>query len=285
MPTILGTLGSAAPNTASPNSALSFGGTYKSAGCSISRPIVRQDTPRLRGVVRLGTVGLPAPVGEVQYHVYSNIEGSNPIDYGSPVATVSATTWTTGTLAVPGTWQFGVRAFNGGGEEQNIDCAVTIVIDSNGNDITNIPLAPTGLRAFATSGGEIRVEWWYPATTGSKAPTGFHVYARNVSVPETVSVSPNVAVPNRSIFNSGNCMPAPALSPKNASPAATVLYSTGLFNTFQVNLAGLLDGKKYAVQVRAYNAFGEEQNTTAVAVTADATGPAAVDSLTAIAIV
>ena len=287
MPTIRGTPGSAAPNTGAPNGALSSCGTVKSAGrvgSSVMTPVTRYGTPPPRGVVRLGTPGFLAPDDEVQYHVYANIEGSNPIDYSTPVATVTGLSWTTSALA-PGTWRFGVRAFNSNGEEQNLDCSVTIVLDAEGNDITDIPASPTGLRAFATAGGGVRVEWWYPATIGSKAPTGFHIYAGNVSVPETASAYPNVAVPNRSLFNSANIVTAPAVTPNYAAPAATVLYSAGLFNTFQANLVRLMDGIEYAVGVRAYNSVGEEQNTTVVTVTADATGPAAVDSLTARAIV
>ncbi len=301
MPTNRGTLDSAAPNTGVPNGALSSRGTFRSAGgagssvarpvarratppprggvrlgtpgfavledeyhvfnsadsagSSVARPVARRGTPLLRGVVRLGTLGLATPENEVQYHVYTNTVGSTPIDYGSPVATVSATTWMSGTLRAPGTWRFGVRAFNGNGEEQNLDCSVTIVLDAYGNDITNRPLPPTGLRAFATANGGVRAEWWYPPTAGAKAPTGFHVY----------------------------CTAGSSVSYE--APSATVLYGSGLFNTFVSNIAGLSNGTQYAIGVRAYNASGEEQNTTAVAVTADATGPTAVLSLTAVAIV
>ena len=288
MPTILGTLDSAAPNTGVPNGALSSRGTFNcagSAGFSVARPIARQGMVLLRGAVRLGTPGFAILEDEVQYHVYANIESSDPIDYESPVATVSATTWMSGTLTAPGTWRFGVRAFNRSGEEQNLDCSATIILDAYGNDITNRPAPPTGLRAFATAGGGIRVEWWYPSVNGTKAPTGFHVYTGHVSVPEAVSSYSSVAVPNQSIPNAGNSTTVPVVTPDYAYPAATMLYSAAFFNTFQANLSGLTDRTKYTIGVRAYNAFGEEQNTTVVTVTADATGPAAVDSLVAIAIV
>ena len=258
MPVIRGALGSAVPNTIVPNGARSIRGTVSSAGgadSSVARPVARHGMPSSRGGVLLGFRGLAPPVDTVQYHIYTNSFGNNPIDYGSPVATVSATTWTAGTLAGPGTWRFGVRAFNGSGEEQNLDCAIAIVLDAYGNDVTNIPLPPTGLRAFATSGGGIRVEWWYPATANATVPTGFYVYLGT------------------------------GMTPDYSTPTATVPYSAGIFNTFQSNLVSLSDGTTYAIGVRAFNASGEEQNTTVVTVTADATGPAAVDSLTATAIV
>jgi hypothetical protein len=191
------------------------------------------------------------------YHVYSNTGSGDPINYATSVATtlISDTTWTSTALAAPGAWKFGVRAFDSNGEEQNLDCAVTIVLDAFGNDITNQPLPPTGLRAFAMPGGSIRVEWYYPLTRGPTVPIGFNIY-----------------------LGIGD-------APNYTTPAATVLYSAGLFNVFVANIAGLSDGTTYAVGVRAYNGSGAEQNTIAVSVTADAIGPAAVDSLFATAIV
>ena len=64
-----------------------------------------------------------------------------------------------------------------------------------------------------------------------------------------------------------------------------VAYSSGLFNTFVADLSGLTDGTVYSVGVRAFNASGEEANTTSAGVTADATGPRPVDLLVATAIV
>ena len=46
-----------------------------------------------------------------------------------------------------------------------------------------------------------------------------------------------------------------------------------------------MDGVTYVIGVRAYNATAEEPNTMTVTVTADATGPEPVDSLTAVAAV
>ena len=55
---------------------------------------------------------------------------------------------------------FGIRAFNSNGEEQNLDCAVTIVLDATGNDITNRPLPTDRTPGFAMPNGSIRVEWY-----------------------------------------------------------------------------------------------------------------------------
>lgn len=188
------------------------------------------------------------------YHVYASPAPGVPIDYGTVVATTAMTTWTSFPLS-PGTWKFGVRAFDSNGEEQNLACAVTIVIDASGNDASNVPLPPTGLRAFATPGGSIRIEWWFPRTTGAMAPVGFFVYLGTTG------------------------------TPNYASPAATVPYASGYANTFVSNISSLANGTTYTVGVRAYNASGIEKNTATVDVTADATGPGAVTGLTASAIV
>lgn len=179
----------------------------------------------------------------------------DPVDYSSPSGGVLATTWTTPVLAAPGSWGFGVRAADVNGEEQNLDCAITIVLDAWGNDITGRPAPPAGLRAFPLEGGTIRVEWSYPPVRGAGAPAGFHVY----------------------IGPSGN--------PDYSTPAAEVAYGSGAFNAFLADLPGLTDGVSYVVGVRAFNASGEETNTATVRVTADATGPLSVDLLIATAIV
>jgi hypothetical protein len=88
----------------------------------------------------------------VGYHVYDN-DGAGPIDYTTPVATVYGlenVTWVSGGLTYPSDWKFGVRAFNACGEEQNLDCFVEIILDASGNDITNRPAPPSGLRGFAS---------------------------------------------------------------------------------------------------------------------------------------
>jgi hypothetical protein len=226
----------------------------------------RQARMRPRGMVRFLPIGIPPSLGQVEYHIYANTGIGDPINYHVPVATTLLTTWTSFVLAHPGDWKFGVRAFwSGTGlEEGNLDCAVEIILDGSGNDITNRPGPPTGLRAFATRGGGITVEWHYNQLTRPPAnaqiasrgmPTGFHVYKGTGGVPNY------------------------------ASPAATVLFGTGFLNNFRAALSGLTDGTAYTIGVRAYNATAEEQNTTTVTVTADASGPTAVLDLTAIAIV
>ncbi len=195
--------------------------------------------------------------GRLHYDIYANDGYGGAVVYGSPIAALEATSWTTPALASPGTWSFAVRAADVNGEEQNLDCAVTIVLDALGNDVTGRPAPPSGLRAFPIAGGQVRVEWSYCPAMGPGVPTGFHVY-----------------------LGSGS-----GALPDYTSPAAEVAYGAGVFDAFVADLAGLTDGATYSVGVRAFNASGEETNTASITVTADATGPMPVDFLTATAIV
>jgi hypothetical protein len=199
-------------------------------------------------------VNTPLPLGGplvgLGFHVYSNTGVGDAINYVLPIATVYGLTWTSGALAYAGDWKFAVRAFNSYGEEQNLDAEVELLLDSAGNDISRRPVAPTGLRATAKAGGAVLVEWGYPSTDRAKLPTGFHVYIGTGGVPDYT-----------------------------ATPA-TVSYSSGVALAFAKTYTGLTDGVTYTIGVRAFNTFGEDPNTTAVSVTADATGPLPVDSLT-----
>jgi hypothetical protein len=63
-----------------------------------------------------------------------------------------------------------------------------------------------------------------------------------------------------------------------------VSFQTAIAGSFVTDLPGLINGTVYTIGVRAYNGTAEEPNTVTVNCTADATGPAAVASLTAVAI-
>jgi hypothetical protein len=236
----------------SPSLAIPYvsGPTVPPLSHSAMRPVSRRERPRpavvpawLGGLKRI-TIG-----SGIYYNIYISDGPGQPIDYNTPVATTMLLTWTSSGLIVPGVWGFGVRAENEYGEEQNLDCALTVIFDASGHDITNIPAPPIALRAFATAGAGIRVEWAYPPARGAKAPTGFHAYLGSPS-------------------------------PDYTTPAATVAANGAIMGGFQINIPGLVDGTTYRVGVRAYNASGEEANATTVSVTADGTGPAPVSGLT-----
>ncbi len=193
--------------------------------------------------------------GSLAYHIYINSGTGDPISYASAVAMVTRPAWTSGTLTAPGSYKLGVRAFNPstGLEEQNIDAVVELVLDAGGNDITQVPPAPLGLRAFSTAGGIVRAEWSCPCGIPLRQPTGFHVYVGTGGLPEYTTA------------------------------VATVPWSSGRFGCFTANLTGLTAGQRYALAVRAFNGVGEESNTTVLTILADGTPPALVDALQAVA--
>lgn len=190
----------------------------------------------------------------ISYRVYGDDgDGTGgPINYATPVATVSALTFTTGPLAFPGVYSFLVRAFDTvtGLEDQNGDARVTVRLDATGKDISLLPNAPAGLTATPLAAGGAKVSWIYgPAGQGSK-PTGFHVYV-------------GIGTPNY------------------ATPAATVAFHGGAPSTpYFAKLTGLTGGTTYAVGVRTYNASGEETNVSTASITAVTAGPSPVVSLT-----
>jgi hypothetical protein len=193
----------------------------------------------------------------LEYQIYSNSGVGDPIDYTTAIATTATLCWTTAPLAAPGVWRFGVRAYStvSGLEEENLDAAVTIVLDAAGNDISNQPKAPTALRAIARQGGTIRVEWAYNTVNPSPVPTGFHLYSGTGGTPNYSSI------------------------------VATVAFTAAIGGGYFSDVTGLTDGTAYTFGVRAYNGTAEETNTLTATTTADATGPAAVVDLTSTAIV
>jgi hypothetical protein len=189
----------------------------------------------------------------IVYDIFAGSSSGGPIDYSTPVAAgVTGLTWTGSALPPSSTTKFGVRARDtvSGLSELNTDAAVTIPVSAAGLDLGGLPAAPGGLRVTATAGGSALVEWAWPYLRGPR-PTGFHLY-KGVGAVDYATV------------------------------AATVAYSGPRVPPRAV-LAGLTDGTTYLVAVRAYNAVGEEPNTVAVAVTADATAPANPENLTATA--
>jgi hypothetical protein len=176
-----------------------------------------------------------------------------PTDFGPLMATLAATTWTSSALAFPGDYTFAVRAFDTvtGYEELNVDCRTRLILNSSGLDITAQPNAPTNVSAITTANGGVRVDWHYSPIGQNGAPTGFLVYMTAGSTPGY-----------------------------GGSPVS-VPYAVGQ-PSFTTTFAGLTDATTYTVSVRATNATATEPNVTAFATfIADATPPTVVDGLTA----
>lgn len=221
------------------------------SGLSITDHVGADATKTIIGLVGLLVSEVLQGLIGIRYHVYGNSGTNDPIDYSVALVSTDGLTWTSGPLAHPGVWKFGVRAFSVGDnlEERNIDAVVTIQLDATGIDITKLPAPLLNLTGHASKNGSIILDWTYQLRNALKRPTGFHVYQ-----------------------GSGG-------PPNYSAPVKVVPYAQGL-TWFTATITGLTDGVSYTFGVRAYNATAEEQNTTSVTVTADATGPAAVINLT-----
>ena len=187
----------------------------------------------------------------IVYHIYSGNSSGGPIDYTTIVATAGSLSAALAALPLGSTTRLAVRAYDtvSGLEEQNVDAVLTITVGSTGADLTGVPRPPIALSARAAAAGAVRLDWSYPYPGSKNLPVGFHVYR-----------GPTGAV-------------------SYASPVATVLY--GGVPNLHTTVTGQTDAVSYDFVVRSYNAAGEEGNTVAVTVVADATAPLNVQSLTA----
>jgi hypothetical protein len=192
------------------------------------------------------------------YNIYQNDAAGGPVNLAAPVATVAGLSWPSPALPTPADVTYLVRSFDtvSGLEDQNGDARVTVEFDALGNCLDALPNPPAGLTATPRAGGAARVAWTYAPGGQGAAPSGFHVYV----------------------------FPASG-RPSYATPAATVSFTdSGVQNVFSTVLSGLTGGATCRVAVRAFNALGEEANTTSVPLTPSAVGPTAVVALTAAAV-
>jgi hypothetical protein len=218
-------------------------------GLGGARTATLSAAPAAGGGAAFGGLGLVIDAG---YRIYVNDGHGGPIDYATPVATVYSLTWTSPALDAPGSYKFGVRSFDASGlEEQNLDASARLDLDASGADVTRVPLAPLGVRALALAGGRVRVEWTSPTAERRRRPAGFRVYAQAGDLTDYTT------------------------------PAAVAPNTADLSGVHAVEIGPLVDGVEYAIGVRAYNASGEEKNTSSVRVGADAAPPSPVDSLRA----
>ena len=191
----------------------------------------------------------------IVYDIFSGNSSGGPVDYTTVITTVSALTVALAALPLSSTTIFAVRARDtvSGLSDQNTDAQVTIVVSATGADATNAPSPPQALAVRPGVNGAAILTWSYPFINPVTLPTGFHVYQGTPS------------------------------TPSYGAPVATVLYSAPAIGRhgFVATITGLTDGTVYAFGVRAYNASGEETNAVVALVTADATAPANIPSLTA----
>ena len=192
------------------------------------------------------------PDTTAQYRIYGNT-GSGPIDYGTVLATVTGTSWTSPTLAAGSSWAWAVRAVDPATSlvEQNVDQRAFLVLDAGVADVTNLPAGPSGLTVRPWSNGSLLVEWHAVISPRDpRAATGFGVYA-----------------------GTGG-------TPSYAAPAVLTPAYPGV-QAYRAFLTNLAPGMACTVGVRASNAVGTEANTTTATATPTTTAPANVTGLTA----
>ena len=191
----------------------------------------------------------------IVYQVFSNGGTGGPVDYSTPIATVTGTSYTTGALAAPGDYRFAVRAKDAvtGLAEANTQASVRVVLDASGNDIGRVPNPPFAPVARPTSGGGCLVAWSYFAAGQAAAPSSFLVYL-------TAGTSPALT-----------------------TPVATVPYRPGV-SGYSCQLGGLADATTYTVAVVAVAATGLASAAATATVVGDATPPTDVEALAATAV-
>lgn len=176
---------------------------------------------------------MPLPVTPViSYRIFANDGAGGPVNYASPIATVSGLTYTGSALAHGSNTILAVRSYDSANsiDDMNMHVRQTILINSSGVNVTSVPTSPVGVTARTRAGGQAAVEWMF-SPLSAPIPTGFHVYMNSGS---TVNFS--------------------------LSPVATVPWAQRR-RTYGAVLSGLSDGVTYAFGVRAYNSIADDGNT------------------------
>jgi hypothetical protein len=195
--------------------------------------------------------GFGVPGGGDRFRIYANDGLGGPINFTTPVATVTGTSWTTPTLLPNGVYRYCVRTFDTvtGLEDDNADAIVEIRLDASGYDVSGVPSPAFAISARATASGGAQVSWaWLPRPNEAN-PTGFRVWL-------TAGVTVNYA----------------------AAPTATVAFVAGR-RAYGAALTGLVAGTTYSIGVRAYNAAGDEPNTERAELVGLASPPGTVSGL------
>lgn len=210
---------------------------------------VASSTLLANGGIDIGGSGR-IPTHGTLYRIFSNNGFGGSIDYSSPIAEISGLEWTSDALPAGSSFRFGVRSYDpaNGLEDENLDAAVTLIINSEGRDATRIPRSPLGLRVLDQGGGSVRLEWTIVDASAPNRATHFHVYIAQDAVTD---------------FSSPIVVPLSAL---RGDVVATEVHD-------------LPEGRRHVAIVRAVNSYGDDGNMHSIHFTADRTPPASVDGL------
>lgn len=130
--------------------------------------------------------------------------------------------------------------------------ACIVVIDSEGNMLSDTPNPPVDLTVEGLSNGRFKLRWHYTKDEEEITPTGFKIY-----------------MDSGSGFDFNN-------------PVATISYGLGGMGEFEWISDPLTHGQLYCFCVRSYRTgAGESQNTNYVSDIANSVGPDAITGLVA----
>lgn len=198
-------------------------------------------------------------VGVVGYKVYANGGSGEFVDYDTVLKTVPApaTSFTLNLSA--GDWIVGIRAYNAGFEEDNVDVIAAFEIGGSPADLLEAqPNVPSALSAIPSTGGTMRLICNYDAFDELGAATQINYYADD-GVSGVVNYSTAVAA---------------ATVPDHTASENAIFELEGM-------TAALTDGLTYTFAAKASTATGRESDSTdTVTGTADATAPADISGLT-----
>jgi hypothetical protein len=174
---------------------------------------------------------------QVSYNIYSNGGTGGSVDYSAALAGTPGLSFDPGPLTTPGDYTFAVRACDTttGLEDANTDARVHVVLDVDGNDVTDLPGPPHAVYPTAGLGGSCRVTWAYRPSSDYGVPDGFQI-----------SVARNDGA-------------------ANPTATATVAYSQGCVS-YCCDLPGPFEFATYTVTVRSINAVGLDRNAQSVTI-------------------
>jgi hypothetical protein len=174
---------------------------------------------------------------QVIYNIYSNGGTGGAVDYSAALAGTPSLSFEPGPLTTPGDYTFAVRACDTttGLEDANTDARVHIVLDADGNDVTDLPGPSHAVYPSAGPNGSCRVSWAYQSSSDYGVPDGFQVIV---------------------VGNDGAA---------NPTTSATVAYSQGRVG-YCCDLPGPFEFATYTVTVQSFNAVGQEANPQSVTI-------------------
>lgn len=116
-------------------------------------------------------------MNSILYRVYWNSGTGGPVDFSTPLATVSSSNFQVGSLAAPSDCTFVIRSYDPitALEDANSDARLRVVIDETGRDVTSIPDVPQNVWVSPRFGGGYLVGWIYRPKEGRGLADAFRI--------------------------------------------------------------------------------------------------------------